>query len=152
MSINRTVVGIFANPHQAAKSLKKVEANRLANSEISLVYKKQDEFKEETASEIYPIPALEGVIISSGNISIPDVGNFIAAGPLGGILQKKPETGISRALIDYGLSDERSDFYANQVKNGKTLVVIKTNNDKINELANVLQSYGADYVEKHKKR
>lgn len=142
MSIRRTVVATFSSYSFAARAIQMVEAKRLANSQISLVYRPDPDQETEAASELNPFPDMEGVLVATGKIDMPGTGKVSAAGPLAGMLQKSPENGISQALEHYGLSSSRADYYARQVAKEKTLVLIETNNDKVNNLANLLAKWG----------
>ncbi|ATW28352.1 hypothetical protein DCMF_04240 [Candidatus Formimonas warabiya] len=146
--MHRAVTAVFFNYTHGAKALKEIETKRLANSEISLVRKISGDFAAETAEELNPLADLKWVLIGAGTIDIPDFGKISAGGPLAGLLQREPENGISRALMHYGLSEERADFYTDQVDQGKTLVLIETNQDKVNQVANILTEQGGEFVEK----
>ncbi|MGI6065004.1 MAG: hypothetical protein ACOYI2_00755 [Bacillota bacterium] len=151
MSARITVIGVFTSYPQAIKSLEKIDAKRLANSEISVVKTLSDSFRVEMAQELFPLEELEGVLVSAGTIELPDLGKTAAGGPLAKILQKQPEHGITRALMHYGLSDTKANFFSKKVGEGKTLVLCETNKEKANQLANVLEEAGAQHVEKWNK-
>lgn len=151
MSIKKTVLAIFPSFPPAARAVRTVDAKRLANSEISLLVKTPSPFREEVGEELFPKDNLSGVLVGGNTFDLPEIGPVMALGPLAGFLQKHPEHGISRALINYGLTESKADFFARGVMDGQTLVLCETNNDKANNLANILEENGGDFVEKWNK-
>lgn len=151
MSIKKTVLALFSNFPPAARAVRAVDTKRLANSEISLLVKNPSLFREEAGEELFPSDNLHGVLVDGNTFNLPEIGPVQAWGPLAGFLQKHPENGISRALINYGLTESKAGFFARSVINGQTLVLCETNNDKANHLANILEENGGNFVEKWNK-
>ncbi|MBO8168322.1 MAG: general stress protein [Thermoanaerobacteraceae bacterium] len=151
MSTRRTIVGVFNGVQQAVEAVKQIEDKGLANSGISLVTPMRKLRDTETADEVSipGIDALEGWLVQVGEIDLPDVGTVTAGGPFAGAISQ-PDKNISDALNHYGVSASAAKKYQQEVKNGKILAVIETNNDKANQTVNLLRELGAK-VEKWSK-
>jgi hypothetical protein len=95
------------------------------------------------------IGALAGLLVGAGAVLVPGVGPILAVGPISGILAGALTGGLAGALMDYGIPEERSRFYEGQVQAGKTLVILQTEEERINEAADILKNKGAEDVEVH---
>ncbi len=144
LSIRQTVVGVFNGMQQAVDAVKKINERELAKNQISLVTPLKRLAKMEAADEVSipGVDALEGWLVQVDEIDLPGVGKVTAGGPLAGAVSQEDKN-ISDSLTFYGVSDSAAGKYQNDVKRGKILAVIETNNDKVNEVANLLESLGA---------
>ena len=84
-----------------------------------------------------------------GALLIPGVGPIIAAGPIAATLTGVVTGGIAGGLIDYGIPEERGEYYEEQVRQGGILVSMKASDEKVEEAASILRQYGASDVELH---
>lgn len=158
--MRRTVIGVFKSIHQAERALSTIETEGYANSQISLVIKKQHEPRfhnnVEYSEEITGDPSVgmlhdfDSFLVQTDNIELPGLGSVIAGGPLAGALAQGDKT-LAAALTYYGVGGERAAEIVNLVDNGYVLAVIETNTTKSGEVANLLNEYGAHLVEKWSK-
>lgn len=87
--------------------------------------------------------------LGAAALLIPGVGPIVALGPLAAALGGAVTGGIAGALVDYGIPKERSEFYENKIKEGKTVMTLRTNEDKIDTAAAILRNNGAKDVRVH---
>jgi len=52
-------------------------------------------------------------------------------------------------LIDYGIPKDRSDFYETKIREGNTVLVLKTDEQKTDEVARMMKNFGAKDVKVH---
>lgn len=103
------------------------------------------------------IGGLAGVGLSAGALGalgaaalmIPGIGPIVAMGPLAAALGGAVTGGVAGALIDYGIPKDRSDFYETKIREGNTVLVLKTDEQKTDESARMMKNYGAKDVRVH---
>lgn len=78
---------------------------------------------------------------------IPGLGIIAAAGPITGLLSGAVTGGIVGGLVDLGIPENKSRQYETDVKAGKILFSMKTDDDKIDRIAEILRSNGASSVD-----
>lgn len=158
----RSVIAVFKSSQQTKEAIEEIQGESLANSCISVVvrteYIHQGSFKEEIATELAYAPTeinldqFNAWLIQTPPINVPDLGEVVAAGPLGNELLHHPKgQGLAEALVTYGLTEERAKNYENMVRMGYYLVLIQTEHEKVNSVANALEKFGAHEVEKWSK-
>lgn len=155
----KTIISIFKGLAQTKEALEEIQGESLANSRISVAVR-QDflrprNFVQEIASEIayYPVEknldSFNAWLVQAPPLDIPNLGLTLAAGPLAGALSHLPDgAGLAQALISYGLNEERARHYEHEVRTGHYLVLIQTEHEKANSVANALEAYGGRDVEK----
>ena len=93
---------------------------------------------------------LTGLLAGAGALAIPGIGPIIAAGPLAATLSGAVAGGVAGGLIDLGIPEDRGRYYEEEVKRGKILAVIESDDDnKLEDAVDVLREYGANDVETH---
>lgn len=156
--MRRTITGLFKSLEHTVNAIREIEGRGLANNQISLVAKtqlnNQESFYAEYAADLTAPGAenvfghLNDVLVQTPKFEVEDLGEIAAAGPLGGILMREADTGLASALVSaYGVTSDRAHYLTEQVKEGRILTVIQTNNVKASEVANVIGDYGAKEVE-----
>jgi uncharacterized membrane protein len=80
---------------------------------------------------------------------IPGLGIIAAAGPITGLLSGAVTGGIVGGLVDLGIPENRSKQYETDIKAGKVLFSMKTDEDKIDRIGSVLRSNGAISVDNY---
>lgn len=157
--MKKTVVGIFKGPQQTKEAIEEIQGESLANSKISVIvrteYLHQGEFKEEIANELayYPseinLDKFNAWLVQAQPFEVPDLGEVAVAGPLAKqLLNQAKDRGLAEALMTYGITNERARHYEHEVRTGHWLVLIQTNHDKQNSVANALKAFGCKDVEK----
>jgi hypothetical protein len=86
-----------------------------------------------------------GLLASLGLIAIPGIGPLVAAGVLATTLATAAAGtltgGLLGALVDYGVSPEHADIYAENVRRGGTLVSVKAEGERLSEAEEIMQEY-----------
>lgn len=94
---------------------------------------------------------LGGLLLGLGALAIPGVGPVIAAGPiiaaLGGAGAGAIAGGIIGALVDLGIPKEHAHIYAEGVRRGGTLVVVRTPDERAEEARNLLNRFNPVDIE-----
>lgn len=91
--------------------------------------------------------ALGGLLLELAALAIPGIGPIVAAGPLATTLAGAGfgalGGGIIGAVKDMGVPDEEAHIYAESVKRGDTLVSVRTDGSKVDQVTQILDQYGA---------
>ncbi|MCK9222319.1 MAG: hypothetical protein PHV61_10860 [Limnochordia bacterium] len=160
-----TVIGTFDTERQAEKAVKHMRDNGFGDNEISIVARDRRDIqgRGDTDTEAGDeemgmgsvatgtawggaLGGIAGLLAGAGALAIPGVGPIIAAGPLAAALSGVVAGGVVGGLVDLGIPQDRSNFYQEEVKKGKILAVIDTD-DKIEDAESVLNEFGANNVE-----
>jgi hypothetical protein len=155
----RTVLAVFKGPQQTKEAIEEIQGESLANSYISVIvrseYLHQRDFKEEIANELAFVPTeinldrFNAWLVQAPPMDIPNLGKCVVAGPLANeLLHGQADQGLADALLTYGLTPERARHYEYEVRSGHFLVVITTEQEKVNSVANALQKFGGRDIEK----
>ena len=163
--MSKTVVAIFDNQSYAEKAARQIKERGLRTDDISIVAKQgEDDTRGTTATMSRNgravndnisdgvvtggiMGGLAGLLIGAGSMIIPGLGIIAAAGPITGLLSGAVTGGIVGGLVDLGIPENRSRHYEADIKAGKILFSMKTNEDKINDVASILRSNGAVSVD-----
>jgi len=89
---------------------------------------------------------LAGLLIGAGSLAIPGLGIIAAAGPITGLLSGAVTGGIVGGLVDLGIPESKSRQYEADIKSGKILFSMRTDEDKIDSVASILRNNGAESV------
>ncbi|HWQ41256.1 MAG TPA: hypothetical protein VN456_04390 [Desulfosporosinus sp.] len=157
--MRKTVIAIFKGPQQTKEAIEEIQGESLANSKLSVIVRAefihQGEFREEIANELayYPseinLDKFNAWLVQAPPFVVPNLGEVVVAGPLAGQLMHQPQgRGLVEVLLIYGLSEIRARHYEHEVRTGHWLVLIQTNHEKINSVANALRSFGGRDIEK----
>ncbi|MDD4169203.1 MAG: hypothetical protein PHD36_02890 [Desulfotomaculaceae bacterium] len=160
----KTVVGLFNSREQAEKAVSALR-ERGFHEEISVVaadHEKTGGNFQQRAGQIDQgnnissgvttgglLGGLAGLAMGAGALVIPGIGPILAAGPIAGVLSGAATGGLAGGLIDWGIPAERGQFFEEQVKEGKILASVRTEDTKINDAASVMRDNGAQNVETH---
>jgi uncharacterized membrane protein len=90
-----------------------------------------------------------GLAASAGALAIPGIGPIVAIGPIAGLLSGAVTGGIAGGLIDWGIPEDRGHYFEDKVKQGNTLVSVRSDDKRVNEAAGVLRRFGSSDVEIH---
>ena len=66
-----------------------------------------------------------------------------AEGPLREILSLNPEDGVKGALLNYGVGLAQSDYFAQSIQNGKTILVTRVPEEQVEAMASILNKHEA---------
>ncbi len=90
---------------------------------------------------------IAGLLIGAGSMIIPGLGIIAAAGPITGLLSGAVTGGVVGGLIDLGIPESKSRQYESDVRRGKVLFSMKTDEDKVNRITSILRNSGASNIE-----
>ena len=90
---------------------------------------------------------LAGLLIGAGSMVVPGLGIVAAAGPITGLLSGAVTGGIVGGLVDLGIPENRSRQYESDIRAGKILFSMKTDEAKVNQIATILRNNGAVSVD-----
>ncbi|HOA34944.1 MAG TPA: hypothetical protein PKV91_01945 [Bacillota bacterium] len=156
--MSKVVVGVFHDRNQAEEALENLKEQGF-DRDISLIAKDEQQGGgqggmggQDLSEGTFTGGALGGIaglLAGVGALLIPGVGPIIAAGPIAATLTGVVTGGIAGGLIDYGIPEERGEYYEEQVRQGGILVSMKASDEKVEEAASILRQYGASDVELH---
>ena len=101
-----------------------------------------------------------GLLVGVGALAIPGIGPVLAAGPLAAALGTAGAStlvgagigaaagGVIGALVGAGIPEEDANFYAEGVRRGGTLVMVRSSDDMATRAYDIMQRYGAVDVDK----
>jgi uncharacterized membrane protein len=156
--MSKVVVGVFHDRNRAEEALENLKEQGF-DRDISLIAKDEQQGGgqggmggQDLSEGTFTGGALGGIaglLAGVGALLIPGVGPIIAAGPIAATLTGVVTGGIAGGLIDYGIPEERGEYYEEQVRQGGILVSMKASDEKVEEAASILRQYGASDVELH---
>jgi len=155
--MSRVVVGIFREKEHAEQAINEFREEGFEN-DISLVVK--DEQNDESSMEEEQnlsggavtggvLGGVAGLLAGTGALLVPGIGPVLAAGPFAATLTGIVGGGLAGGLVDYGIPEERSQYYEEKVQQGNILITMDADEDYVQEAATVLRAHGAEDVETH---
>lgn len=172
--MSRTVVAIFDNYSNAERAARQIKDQGLRTDDISIIAKDDEGYKGNNATMenntglnmgINPkgvndnisdgvitggiLGGLAGLLIGAGSMVIPGLGIVAAAGPITGLLSGAVTGGIVGGLVDLGIPENKSRQYETDIKAGKILFSMKTDDDKVDSIGSILRNNGAVSVDSY---
>ena len=151
------ITHIYDDASTAREVVSALEEAGFTSSEISIVTQKADGITTTTADDDVSDGAKTGATIglvtgtgaglltSLGVLAIPGIGPLVAAGVLATTLATAAAGtvtgGLLGALIDYGVSPDHAEVYAENVRRGGTLVSVKAEGERLAEAEEIMQDY-----------
>lgn len=89
---------------------------------------------------------LAGLAAGAGALAIPGLGPLFAIGPITGLLTGAVTGGIAGGLVDWGIPEAEGKQIEQDIKSGKIMVAVTSDDTRVNDAAAVLRRYGADQV------
>ncbi|GAV22314.1 hypothetical protein [Carboxydothermus pertinax] len=153
--MKKVITASFKSLEQAERAIDLIGNARLANSYVSLICpvnpyttkKFNEEYAEEITGtgEIGILHDFHGVLVEMPLFEIPEIGKVATAGPIAGDLAKK---GLYKALLPLGFTENKIKKIKKALKQNEVVVIIETEEEKVNEAANILADFGGRQVEK----
>lgn len=160
----KTVVGLFDRVDDAHEAVKDLISNGVPRDDISLMANdREGQYARELGVNVKEVGAgagekavkgagvgaviggVAGLLAGLGALTIPGIGPVIAAGPLiaalGGAGIGAATGGIVGALTEAGLPDSDASAYAEGVRRGSTLVVVKAPDETADRAAELMNSH-----------
>mgnify|MGYP000176883413 CR=1 FL=1 len=169
--MSKTVVAIFDEYSNAENAAKEIKDQGLRTDDISIVAKdeKMDNGEESQATGLNMstnprgindnisngvmtggiLGGLAGLLIGAGSMAIPGLGIIAAAGPITGLLSGAVTGGVVGGLVDLGIPENKSRQYETDIKAGKILFSMKTDEDKVTSIGSILRNNGAVSVDSY---
>ena len=163
--MSKTIVGLFDNHSYAENAARQVKDQGLRTDDISIIARQGDEKTDRTTATMTAggrhvndnisdgvvtggiLGGLAGLLIGAGSMVIPGLGIIAAAGPITGLLSGAVTGGIVGGLVDLGIPENKSRQYETDVRAGKVLFSMKTDDDKVDRIASILRNNGAVSVD-----
>ena len=163
----RTIVAIFSYYRNAEEAARQIKERGLRTDDISIVAKENngrgsyDGSGTGATMEKRPVNdnisdgvvtggilgGVAGILLGAGSLMIPGLGIVAAAGPIAGLISGAVTGGIVGGLIDLGIPEEKSRQYESDIKSGKVLFSMRTDEDKADQIGSILKSNGATSVD-----
>ncbi|OPZ91715.1 MAG: Heat induced stress protein YflT [Firmicutes bacterium ADurb.Bin419] len=171
--MSKTVVAIFDNYSSAENAARQIKDQGLRTDDISIIAKDENSQGDtattgkNTGFSMGTSPrgvndnisdgvmtggilgGLAGLLIGAGSMVIPGLGIIAAAGPITGLLSGAVTGGIVGGLVDLGIPENKSRQYETDIKAGKILFSMKTDEDKVNPIGSILRNNGAVSVDSY---
>lgn len=153
------VAGLFEDYERAATAVQELERGGLHHIEISLVSNDADTKHAKRLDETDEDPIVAGAAVGAvlgGSITalaaltalaVPGIGPVVAAGFVAAALGGATVGGLAGALIGAGLSADDAEAYAEGIRRGGTLVVVRTPETHVAQIEGILNQAGAIAVE-----
>jgi hypothetical protein len=159
----KTVAALFDDYESAADAVRRLEAEGIRSGDNSLIAANQDNrysqhaarrddpaLKEDdvrmTAVAGGEIGAGAGLLLGLALLAVPGLGPAIAGGWLVALLAglgAVSGAAVAAALVRSGLTEEEAEAYAEGVRRGGTLVVVRVSEDKVARVREILRQAGA---------
>lgn len=163
--MSKTVVAIFDNRDYAEKAARQIRDQGLRTEDISIVARQGDEndtgvtgamragggpINDNISDGVVSggiLGGLAGLLIGAGSMVVPGLGIVAAAGPITGLLSGAVTGGIVGGLVDLGIPEKRGKQYEADIKAGKILFSMRTDEEKVDSISSILRSNGAVSVD-----
>ena len=165
--MSRTVAAVFDNRDYAENAARQIKERGLRTEDISIIKKDENnnqinnkqmnnnftgnrDVNDNISDGVMTggvLGGLAGLLIGAGSMVIPGLGIVAAAGPITGLISGAVTGGIVGGLVDLGIPESRSKQYETDIKAGKILFTMKTDDTKIDQVASILRSNGAVSVD-----
>ena len=155
---NQTIIGVFESRSRAESAIAFLRQQGFTNEEINIIYKKPEGQDENDDDDIADgtltgstIGGIGGLLLGAGVIAIPGIAPIVAlaGGPIAAAVGGAIAGGITGGLIDWGVPEEESQHYEQEVIQGSILAIIRTDSGKVNSVAQILRQNGAKEVKSH---
>lgn len=159
----KTVVGIFEDYNSAELAARRIKEQGLRTDDISIIAKHDRQFEGEHQGAENRVNdnisdgvitggllgTLGGLLLGVGTIAIPGLGIIAAAGPITGLISGAVAGGLIGGLVDLGIPEEHGRRYEMDIKGGAVMFAMRTDEDKVDRIANILRNNGARSVDVH---
>jgi hypothetical protein len=156
-----TVAGIFEDRATAERAINDLQAAGFRRDDIGIVMQDKTEaagLAEDTGAHVAAdattgavtggvVGGVGAAILGLGSLVIPGVGPFLAGGILAAALGGALTGGIIGALVGLGFSEDEAGYYDEEIRGGRTLVTVRTDEARAAEARRVLNSAGARFYQ-----
>ncbi len=153
--MSKVVVGIFNDRDKAETAVSELKDEGF-EKDLSLVVKDEkgepsmeDQSLMEGTVTGGVLGGVAGWLAGAGALLIPGIGPIVAAGPFAATLTGLVGGGLAGGLVDYGIPEERGEYYEEKVRQGNILITLESSDDHVDQAASILRENGAEDVETH---
>lgn len=156
------VIGLFGHLPNADRAIQQLNARGLSDTEIS-VLTRQEALYDELSGAYRPViaPALKkrgralanlgGLLIESSAVSLPGIGPVLSTGTLTATIDTSltgarwgaAGGGLMGILRGMGVSRDEAEVYAEGVKRGGILVVVRADRGQVSETQETMRAEGS---------
>lgn len=164
--MSRVVAAVFDDRSHAENAARQIKEHGLRTEDISIIAKNNmndmgnsdlntagkkniNDNISDGAMTGGVLGGLAGLLIGAGSIAIPGLGIVAAAGPITGLISGAVTGGIVGGLVDLGIPEKRGQQYESDIKAGKILFAMKTEDENIDKVASTLRNTGAVSVDSY---
>lgn len=159
--MRNTVTAVFEQDSQVERAADAIKKHGYDREELSIMRQHQGEdgdgeIKEGKKDNISgglmtggAIGGLAGVLAGAGTIAIPGLGILAAIGPIAGLFSGAAAGGLIGGLVDLGIPEKDSKDYERHLREGNTLIAVKSNEDDVQDLTEILKDYGGHDIRIH---
>lgn len=165
----QTVVGVFRSQDDAEKAVERLRSEGWDRN-ISILARDdqgqqgqqgqqdeqggqrttmQDQDLREGVTAGGALGGLAGLAAGAGMLAVPGVGPILAAGPIASTLTGVVTGGLAGGLVDYGIPRQEGQRYEEDVRQGRILTMIRTEETRSQDAERILRENGADRVARH---
>ncbi len=147
--MDKRIIAGFNSQNNAEAARRELMSQQLSLEDISIISNGQ-------SSKKYIIVDPAGNNLITGNYSedglegiaeadlLDNNNQYVrAAGPLREILALNPEDGVKGALLNYGVGPAQSNYFAQSIQNGKTILVTRAPKEQVDAMTSILNKHEA---------
>lgn len=149
--MKRTVVGLFDTRAEADRAMREIQDSALRSLEVSVMTGAEDHQREPPSAEDDDDSVAAGVL--SGGLAgmlaglpllaIPGIGPAVIAGWLATTLTGAAAGGLIGALAEQGIPQANSQIYAEGLRRGGVLILVRTDEADVRAVEEILARNGA---------
>lgn len=158
----RTVVGSFDSVSEASNAARALQAAGFMESDVSVIANNQQRTVTEKTSDTAggvatgavaggALGGAAGLAASLMGLAIPGIGPILAMGPIAAALAGAGAGAVAGGLIggltDAGVSETHAEYYAEAVRRGGALVMVRTDESREDEAERIIRQHGAFDIE-----
>jgi uncharacterized membrane protein len=161
----QTVVGLYDDAEQAHAAVRElVEKSGLPKENISIVAndaagkyaalggpEKTRDLTTEGAAGGAVIGALTGIVVGISSLALPGIGAALVAGPLLGLIGAgigATAGSLLGSLVHLGIPEKDAHLYAEGVRRGGTLVIVRSEDELARRVAELMGRYNPVDIER----
>lgn len=166
--MSKTIAAVFENKDYAESAARQIKERGLRTEDISIIAREGNnsqgaefgannnnfsgdrDINDNISDGVMTggvLGGIAGLLLGAGSMAVPGLGIIAAAGPITGLISGAVTGGVVGGLVDLGIPENRSKQYETDVKAGKVLFTMKTDEEKIDKVALILRSNGATSVD-----
>jgi hypothetical protein len=169
MDMAQTVIGAFDSFDDAAKAAAALREAEFPEKDVNIVANDARRSLEQEASESVPekdddtsgvatglvaggaLGGAAGLAVGVMGLAIPGIGPILAAGPIAAALAGAGAGAVAGgfvgALTDVGMTQTDAEYYAEAVRRGAALVMVRTDPSRVDDAEAIMRRHDAFEIE-----